>query len=48
VFSEISKDQMTKAIVSAGHSADIRGERLDVKQFVELSDKLSDIINQTV
>lgn len=48
VFSEISKDQITKAIVSAGHSADIRGERLDVKQFVELSDKLSDIINQTV
>lgn len=47
VFSEISKDQITEAIISAGHSADIRGERLDVKQFVELSDKLCDIINKT-
>ena len=44
-FGELTKEEITDAILSCGHKADIRGERLDVSQFVELSDKLFDIIN---
>lgn len=40
-FPEISKERLTEIIVSCGHSADIRGERLSVAQLCELSDKLS-------
>ena len=43
-FSELSKDEITEAILSCGYSADIRGERLDVAGFVKLSDKLCEII----
>ena len=43
-FGEISKEEITDAIVSCGHKADIRGERLGVAEFVELSDKIYDII----
>lgn len=39
-FGEISKDEITDIIISCGHKPDIRGEKLDIKQFVELSDKL--------
>ena len=44
-FGELTKEEITDAILSCGHKADIRGERLDISQFVELSDKLYEIIN---
>jgi 16S rRNA (adenine1518-N6/adenine1519-N6)-dimethyltransferase len=43
-FGELSKDEITAAIVSCGHSADIRGERLSVAEFVALSDELNRLI----
>lgn len=39
-FSELSKDKLTDIIVSCGHRADIRGEKLDIADFVALSDKI--------
>ncbi len=39
-FGELSKERITEAITSLGHSADIRGEKLNVEQFVRLSDAL--------
>ncbi len=44
-FSELSKEQLTEAIVSCGHSPDIRGERLSIEDFVALSDKISEYMN---
>ena len=43
-FSELSKDEITEAIISCGHKADIRGERLGIKEFTALSDKLFELI----
>ena len=43
-FSEIEKEKLVEAVTSCGHSADIRGERLDVSDFVALSDKLCELI----
>ena len=40
VFGELSKDEITNIIVSCGHSADIRGERLSTADFATLSDAL--------
>ena len=40
-FTELSKDTITDLIVSCGHPADIRGERLDTAQFTSLSDKIA-------
>lgn len=45
-FSEISKEKLTQAVIACGHSADIRGERLDIAQFVALSDKIHDLLNE--
>jgi len=39
-FGELSKDEITEAILECSHKPDIRGEKLDIAQFVELSDKL--------
>lgn len=36
----LSKEQLTDIIVSCGHRADIRGERLDIADFVALSDAI--------
>jgi 16S rRNA (adenine1518-N6/adenine1519-N6)-dimethyltransferase len=44
-FGELTKDEITEAILSCGHKADIRGERLSIQDFVALSDKLFEIIN---
>lgn len=44
VFSELSKEAITNIIVSCGHSADIRGEKLGVADFTVLSDKLYEAI----
>ncbi len=39
-FSELTREQITEVIAACGHKPDIRGERLDIAQFTELSDKL--------
>ena len=45
-FGEISKDRLTAIITECGHSPDIRGEKLTVEQFCELSDKIYKEINK--
>ncbi len=40
VFGELTKEELTGIVLSCGHSADIRGEKLSVEQFVTLSDAL--------
>ena len=40
VFGELTKDEITDAILACGHPADIRGERLSVAEFTALSDAL--------
>ena len=44
-FPEINKQRLTEIITSCGHSADIRGEKLTVKDFCFLSDKLYEELN---
>lgn len=39
-FGELSKEEITDAILACGHKPDIRGERLGIAEFVALSDKL--------
>ncbi len=39
-FSELDKATITEIITSCGHSENIRGEKLTIEDFVELSDKL--------
>lgn len=39
-FPEISKERLTEIIISCGHRADIRGERLSVSELAQLSDML--------
>jgi 16S rRNA (adenine1518-N6/adenine1519-N6)-dimethyltransferase len=43
-FPTLSKEQCVEAVVAAGHRPDIRGERLDVAQFVTLSDILKEML----
>ena len=43
-FSELSKEEITSAIVECGHKPDIRGERLGIAEYVALSDKLYGLI----
>ena len=43
-FPELSREQITNAIVSCGHDLNIRGERLDIAQFTALADTLSALI----
>ena len=45
-FGELSKTDITDAIVECGFDANIRGERLSVADFCKLSDKLCDLINK--
>ena len=42
-FSHISKDNIGKAIVSCGFSADIRGEKLSLDDFAKVANALNDI-----
>ena len=44
-FSELTKEQINDIIAACGHEPTIRGERLDIAQFVELSDKIGEILN---
>ena len=43
-FPELTKEQINDIIAACGHEPTIRGERLDIAQFVELSDKIGEII----
>ena len=43
-FSELTKEQINDIIAACGHEPTVRGERLDIAQFVELSDKIGEII----
>ncbi len=43
-FSELTKEQINEIIASCGHEPTVRGERLDIAQFVELSDKIGELI----
>ena len=42
---ELTKEQINDIIASCGHESTIRGERLDIAQFVELSDKIGEALN---
>ena len=43
-FSELSKEQINAIIADCGFEPTIRGERLDITQFVMLSDKIGEVI----
>jgi 16S rRNA (adenine1518-N6/adenine1519-N6)-dimethyltransferase len=43
-FAELSREQITEAVTSCGHDVNIRGERLDIAQFVALSDRIGEIM----
>ena len=43
-FGSLTKEQLTDIIVSCGHRADIRGEKLSIEEFVALSDALYDAL----
>ena len=43
-FSEIDKATLTEIVTSCGHPENIRGEKLTIEEFVELSDKLLEYI----
>ena len=45
-FGEISKADITEAIIACGFDANIRGERLSVEDFCRLSDKLCEYIEE--
>ena len=45
-FPTLGKDACTEAVVKAGHRPDIRGERLDVSEFVALADIIADMMSQ--
>ena len=45
-FSELTKEQITDVIAACGHEPTVRGERLDIAQFVELSDKIGELLAQ--
>ena len=44
-FSELSREQIAEAVTSCGHDANIRGERLDITEFVALSDRIGEIMS---
>ena len=44
VFGELTKEEITEAIVACGHAPEIRGEKLSIAEFTTLSDALYDAI----
>ncbi len=48
VFGELTKEQITELIVSCGHRADVRGEKLSIGEFVALSDALWKAMQQKI
>lgn len=46
VFGELTKEEITAAIVGCGHAPDIRGEKLSIAEFTALSDALYEAIKK--
>ncbi len=44
VFGELTKEELTDAVVRCGHPENIRGEKLTIEQFTALSDTLYEMI----
>ena len=44
-FPELTREQIAGVIEACGHKADIRGERLDIAQFTEMSDRLHELLS---
>ena len=44
-FPELSREEITQAVISCGHDPNIRGERLDCAQFCALADTLHGLLN---
>ncbi|MEE0970178.1 MAG: 16S rRNA (adenine(1518)-N(6)/adenine(1519)-N(6))-dimethyltransferase RsmA [Clostridia bacterium] len=45
-FGELTKDEIKDIIESCGHRPDIRGERLDISEFVSLSDAIYEKVKE--
>ena len=45
-FPELSREQITDTVTACGHDLNVRGERLDIAQFVELSDRIYEILKK--
>lgn len=45
-FGELTKEELTEAVVACGYPSDIRGEKLGVPDFARLSDALYDLITE--
>ena len=45
-FSELTREEITEAVTSCGHDVNIRGERLDIAQFVALSDRIYEFLKK--
>ena len=43
-FSSLGKEKLTEIIVSCGHSASVRGEKLSTEDFVRLSDAIGEVM----
>lgn len=43
-FPELSREQIQTLIAACGHEATVRGERLRISEFSELSDRISDLL----
>jgi 16S rRNA (adenine1518-N6/adenine1519-N6)-dimethyltransferase len=43
-FSELTKEQINDVIANCGFEPTVRGERLDIAEFVALSDKIGELI----
>ncbi len=44
-FPEISKEELTEIIIACGHKPEVRGEKLSVRDFCTLSDKIYSKLN---
>ena len=43
-FSELTKDQINAIIADCGFEPTVRGERLDIAEFIQLSDKIGELL----
>ena len=43
-FSELTKDQINAVIADCGFEPTVRGERLDIAEFIQLSDKIGELL----
>ena len=43
-FSELTKEQINAIIADCGFAPTVRGERLDIREFIKLSDKIGELL----